>query len=129
MKICLCGSTRFKREWQAANERLTRAGHVVYSVAVMSHADGVELDADTKETLDLVHLRKVEESDAVVLVTDSSGYYGDSTRRELKWASIKGIPVYRDPRLVPDAVDPEVNVPSESYDPRNTVGRLAGVER
>ena len=38
--------------------------------------------------LDLVHLRKIQESDAVVLVTDETGYYGDSTKRELIWAEM-----------------------------------------
>ena len=97
MKICLCGSTKFKKEWEEANIQLTLGGHIVFSVAMMSHADGVDLDPMDKEVLDLVHLLKVARSDAVVVVTDHTGYYGDSTRRELKWAAMLGKTIYTGP--------------------------------
>jgi hypothetical protein len=90
MKLTLCGSTRFKNRFVDANKRLTAAGHVVYSVAFHGHAEGAEPDPATKETLDLVHLRKIQESDAVVLITNHAQYIGDSTRRELRWAAILG---------------------------------------
>ncbi len=94
MKICLCGSTRFKNEWLEANVALTLDGHVVYSVAVMTHFDDVAIAESNKEILDLVHKRKILESDAVVIVSDDTGYYGDSTKSELQWAAILGIPIY-----------------------------------
>lgn len=90
MRITLCGSTRFKDLFLEANKRLTEAGHVVYSVTFFGHADRQEPAPDVKETLDLVHLIKVSQSQVVVVVTDDSGYYGDSTRRELKWARMNG---------------------------------------
>lgn len=90
MKITLIGSTKFKSRFLDANERLTAASHVVYTVAFHGHADNRELTADVKETLDLVHLRKIMESDAVVLITNVNRYVGESTRRELRWAAILG---------------------------------------
>src|SRR5690606_25227163 len=48
-----------------------------------------KVDEHTKEVLDLVHLRKITESDVVVLITDKEGYIGDSTRRELIWACLE----------------------------------------
>lgn len=95
MKICLIGSTKFKDQFIEANEQLTAAGHVVYSVAFHSHAEGRTLGERQKETLDLVHLQKILNSDAVMLITDHTTYIGDSTRRELKWATMNNKKIYR----------------------------------
>lgn len=97
MKICLCGSTRFMEQFNAANQELTLAGHIVYSVAYASSQhrnDGISVEQ--KIMLDLVHLRKIKESECVVVVgsnADGSAYIGESTRRELLWAAVWGIPV------------------------------------
>ena len=93
MKICLIGSTRFRSQYYELNHKLSLAGHLVYSGCFFrtKHPDGSkkgEITEQEKELLDLVHLRKILESDVVVLVTDQTGYYGDSTRRELAWANL-----------------------------------------
>lgn len=85
MKICLIGSTRFKKQYEKTNKSLSLEGHVVYSVSCFGHSGDILTDAE-KQTLDLVHLKKIAESDAVCLVTDDSGYYGESTKREIEWA-------------------------------------------
>lgn len=89
MKLCLIGSTRFKTEYEDLNRRLSLAGHLVYSVACFGNSGDKLTDAE-KRLLDLVHLQKIVESDAVLLVTDSSGYFGDSTKREIMWAKMLG---------------------------------------
>ena len=94
MKICLIGSTKFKDQFVDANRRLTAAGHVVYTVAFHSHAEGEEPSADLKETLDLVHLCKISNSQVVFVITDATGYFGESTRRELKWARMNGQSIF-----------------------------------
>lgn len=43
---------------------------------------------DEKETLDLAHLSKIEESDAI-LVLNKDNYIGESTKREVKWAKMR----------------------------------------
>lgn len=102
MKICLIGSTRFMWKYRLVNQELTLAGHIVYTVAAISssvadeHTDDQEITPAQKETLDLVHLRKILESDAIYLVTDESGYFGESTSREIKWAGILGKKFLRD---------------------------------
>jgi len=95
MKICLIGSTRFKELYFKANRDLTARGHVVYTVAFHTSQEGeaVEVSTEEKEVLDLVHLKKILESDAVILITDDTGYFGDSTRRELLWAEINQKPL------------------------------------
>lgn len=98
MKLCLIGSTRFMDEYRKVNRELTLAGHIVYSVATISSSiagEGVKAEAqgisdDEKETLDLVHLVKIMNSDACVLITDTAGYIGFSTKREIKWATMIG---------------------------------------
>lgn len=94
MKICLIGSTRFMDQFNEANVRLTLLGHIVYSVAMpSSRENSVELTPEQKVMLDAVHLQKIEESDAVVLVgeqEDGSMYIGESTRRELAYAEVSG---------------------------------------
>lgn len=97
MKLCLIGSSRFMDQYRAVNKELTLLGHVVYTIATISTSIANESDRPSDEEkimLDLVHLRKIQESDAVVLVTDETGYYGDSTKRELMWAQMLGKSIY-----------------------------------
>ena len=94
MKVCLIGSTRFADLYAEFERRLSLAGHVVHSIAVATTGDHPGLTDDEKETLDLVHLDKIAQSDAVLVVTDGSRYIGRSTRRELKWAAMQGCRVY-----------------------------------
>lgn len=100
MKITLCGSTKFRDQFEDWNRRLSKMGHIVYSVSSYGHS-GDTLSPDEKETLDLVHLRKIVESDAIFLIgltydgEDGNLYIGDSTRREIAWARLLGKRVFR----------------------------------
>ena len=101
MRITLTGSTRFMDQYNAWNRWLTLRGLVVYSVATSVKHDFVPTD-DEKETLDLVHLLKIYNSEAVLVidctrmpldisdVQITDAYIGDSTRREIKWAKMLG---------------------------------------
>jgi len=86
MKITLCGSTKFKDKFIELNKSLSKEGHVVYSVSSFGHSGDVISD-DEKITLDLVHLIKIQESDAIYVI-DIDGYIGFSTSREIKWAKM-----------------------------------------
>jgi hypothetical protein len=91
MKITLCGSTRFHERFQELNEKLSAQGHVVYSVAFAKIPGTRQPTPEEKITLDLVHLKKILDSDAVVLIghqPDNTYYIGESTRRELEWAML-----------------------------------------
>lgn len=102
MKICLCGSAKFELQFHEWDEKLTLAGHVVYSLAIYPSSKEGNKDwytEEQKQTLDLVHLAKIEESDAIVVLnvpaTDyEEGYIGFSTRREIEWAKIRLKQVY-----------------------------------
>lgn len=91
MKICLIGSTRFIDKFLEWNAKLSKMGHVVYSVATRSSSadyqnkEQQQPTEDEKQILDLVHLLKIQNSDVVCLITDDSGYVGFSTKREIQW--------------------------------------------
>ncbi len=88
-------------QYNAWNKWLALQGHVVYSISADTK-DGSIVTDDEKETLDLVHLSKIQESFAVLVIdctrmpenisseeiTDT--YIGESTRREIKWAKMLG---------------------------------------
>lgn len=100
MKICLIGSSRFLDKYNDINRKLTLAGHVVYSIIVISSGKmGSDLSQDDKDTLDLVHLLKIQESDACFLITDEAKYVGESTRREMKWAVMQDMAILSDSDL------------------------------
>ena len=96
MRITLCGSAKFEDAFHEWNEKLTLAGHIVYDLAVhpsLKSGNKNWYDEETKIKLDLAHLGKIANSDAIV-VLDVDQYYGDSTRREIQWARMNGKKVF-----------------------------------
>ena len=84
MKVTLCGSTRFKTEWEEWNKRLSKQGHVIYSVSCFAHSGDAITDKE-KEILDRVHKEKIDNSDAIA-VLNVNGYIGSSTQSEIEHA-------------------------------------------
>jgi len=98
--VCLCGSTRFYDAFQQANYDLTMTGRIVLSVGFYPHAkaehghgEGVGHDSAEKTALDELHKRKIDLADEVLVVSDESGYFGESTRGEIEYAYRHGKPV------------------------------------
>lgn len=94
--ITLCGSARFEPWFHLWNEALGLAGHSVFGLcAYPSQHDGNKdwYTPAEKETLDQVHFRKIETSDAIV-VLNVFAYFGESTRREIAHAREHGKGVY-----------------------------------
>jgi hypothetical protein len=87
--ICLCGSTKFKDEFERINRDLTLAGNIVLSVGFFGHADAYPLSPETKMMIDELHLRKIDKSDEIFVI-NVGGYIGDSTRAEIEYAKEKG---------------------------------------
>lgn len=108
--VTVCGSTRFKDETLAANAMLTQEGHIVLGVGVFAHADGVELSASAKASLDELHLRKIEASDFIYVV-NPNGYIGESTHHEIHHARKLGLPIVF---LVPPSTVPVARRPGEA---------------
>lgn len=88
-RITLCGSTKFKREFEAINKQLSLEGNVVYSVAFFGHADNIPLTDEQKRKLDEVHFAKIDNSDGIFVI-DVDGYIGESTSNEIGYAKLQG---------------------------------------
>ena len=94
--VCICGSARFAREMREANRDLTFAGIIVVAPGEAGDAPG-SISSEQKETLDVLHLRKIDLADRV-LVVNPGGYVGESTSKEIAYARANGKPVsFTDP--------------------------------
>lgn len=91
--ITLCGSTKFKKEFQEVQKKLTLEGNIVISVGLFGHAGDSEVWenqdentlTDTKKMLDDMHKRKIDMSDEIYVI-DVGGYIGESTESEINYA-------------------------------------------
>jgi len=98
--VCLCGSTRFWREYLDVGASETLAGRIVLSVGFfVNNASGVPwldahkgITAHQKSALDELHLRKIDLADEI-LVLNVGGYIGESTANEIRYALELGKPL------------------------------------
>jgi hypothetical protein len=97
--ITLCGSRRFREEFERLDAELTLAGHVVLAPTALDPS--TELDASERARLGRIHLQKIAMSDEIIIV-NVGDYVGESTRREIAHARSLGIRVGF---LEPHAID------------------------
>ncbi|MED3647793.1 hypothetical protein P4475_13470 [Halalkalibacterium halodurans] len=90
--ITLCGSTKFKRQFEQASAYLTLKGHVVLSVGFFEQSEGIEITEEQVQMFENIHRRKIEMSDEIFAL-DVDGYIGRSTRKEIEFATSKGMPI------------------------------------
>lgn len=91
--VTLCGSTKFKEQFIEAQKRLTLEGYIVISVGLFGHSGDAEVWTEgTKAMLDDMHLRKIDMADEIFVV-NVGGYIGQSTRREIDYATSKGMTI------------------------------------
>lgn len=88
--VTLCGSMRFYDRMLTVAAAETAAGRIV--LAPFCVVDPVDQTGDLKERLDELHRHKIDLADEVVVVTDDTGYLGDSTRAEIRYAEMLGKP-------------------------------------
>jgi len=86
--ITLCGSTRFKDDFERVNKMLTLSGNIVISVGCYGHSGDVFTE-EQKVMLDDIHKRKIDMSDAIYVI-NKDGYIGASTRSEIRYAIARG---------------------------------------
>ena len=82
--ITLCGSTRFKEDFERVNRELTLAGNIVISVGCFGHS-GDSFTEEQKIMLDDIHKQKIDMADAIFVI-NKNGYIGSSTKSEIKYA-------------------------------------------
>lgn len=80
--VCLCGSTRFKEEFERVQAKETLDGKIVLSVGAGFVRDH---PSDVKARLDELHKRKIDIADEV-LILNVGGYMGPSTISEYYYA-------------------------------------------
>ena len=82
--ITLCGSSRFKEDFERVNRNLTLEGYIVISLGCWGHAGDTFTD-EQKVMLDDIHKRKIDMADAIYVI-NKDGYIGSSTRSEIEYA-------------------------------------------
>lgn len=91
--ITLCGSTKFRKEFEQTMSDLTLQGHIVISVGLFGHETGLDMTGETKRMLDRLHFRKIDLSDEIYVI-NPGGYIGLSTCDEIHYAIASGKPVH-----------------------------------
>ena len=91
--ICLCGSTRFKKEFEEVNRALTLQGHIILAPGVFGHADKIMITEQQKKDLDKLHFEKIDISGCIYIV-HREGYIGSSTKAEIEYAKNNGKPIF-----------------------------------
>ena len=82
--ITLCGSTRFKEDFERVNREFTLKGFVVISVGCFGHS-GDTITEEAKVMLDEIHKQKIDMADAIYVI-NRDNYIGESTRSEIEYA-------------------------------------------
>ena len=98
--VTLCGSTRFKEEFEKVNKELTLQGNIVISVGLFGHSGDDEVwegksedtTTDTKRMLDDMHKRKIDMADKIFVI-NPGGYIGKSTWSEICYAYMLDKPI------------------------------------
>lgn len=96
--LCICGSSRFIEHMAVMAWELEKGGAIVLSLHLLPRWYCGDVDDHMAEAqgvadaMDELHLRKIDLADKV-LVMNVGGYIGDSTRREIAYATRTGKPV------------------------------------
>jgi hypothetical protein len=89
MIITLCGDPLESGIFLKWNEDLTLSGHLVFSIAPPAG----QLSPFQQSVLDLVHLAKIEQSRAIVVLNVDESI-DEATRRQVEWAKIRGKDIF-----------------------------------
>ena len=96
--ICLCGSSRFVQQMAVLMWDFEKEGKITLGLHLLpSWYEGVKSDHQAEaegiaDQMDELHLRKIDLADRVFVV-NIDGYIGDSTRREIAYATEHDKPV------------------------------------
>lgn len=119
--VCLCGSTRFFKQFQQANFEETMKGNIVLSVGFyphsteQAHGQEIGITSKQKEDLDILHFRKIDLADEVFIL-NVNNYIGESTARELAYAKSMGKKI----RFLEGDKDQNRSCPSDRLNLRST---------
>ena len=86
--ITLCGSSKFKSEFEKVQLDLTLQGNIVLSLPIFSHNTGQELSNEQMFLLSDMHKQKIDMADEIFVV-NPEGYIGKNTMEEIEYAKSK----------------------------------------
>lgn len=86
--ITLCGSIKFKEEFEKIQEELTLAGNIVLTPNFFHSVKKEEINNETKKMLDEMHKQKIDMSDEIYVINVGE-YIGESTKSEIEYAKTK----------------------------------------
>jgi hypothetical protein len=88
--VCLCGSTKFKKDFDRVAEEETLKGNIVLTVHVFRHClSGAKLTEKQCWELDQIHQQKILLSDEVIIINKNK-YTGLGTCDEIGFAWAHG---------------------------------------
>jgi hypothetical protein len=87
--IVLCGSSRFKHQFETEMQRLTLEGNIVLTLGVFLHAEGIELPVEKMAMLEAMQRQKINLASRVHII-NVGGYIGGSTAEEIEYAKKRG---------------------------------------
>ena len=91
--VTLCGSTKFKEQFELYNRELTLNNKIVLQPGCYAHYDNISISDEQKTRLDELHKRKILMSDCIIVI-NYDNYIGSSTRSEINFAHENEIPIY-----------------------------------
>lgn len=86
--ITLCGSIKFKEEFEKIQEELTLAGNIVLTPNFFHSVKKEEINNEIKNMLDKMHKQKIDMSDEIYVINVGE-YIGESTKSEIEYAKTK----------------------------------------
>lgn len=86
--ITLCGSSKFKSEFEKVQLDLTLQGNIVLSLPIFSHNTGQELTNEQIFLLSDIHKQKIDMADEIFII-NPKGYIGKNTMEEIEYAKSK----------------------------------------
>lgn len=87
--ITLCGSTKFKKQFEEANAYLTLQGNIVISLGFFEQSEGIEITQEQAKLFEKIHYEKINMADEIFVI-DVNRYIGNSTRNEIEYAKQRG---------------------------------------
>lgn len=88
----LCGSTKFKDEFDKQAKALSFIGHVILRPESYNHAEGTHLSDKMFQQFVEMHMQKIDMSDSIFVI-NVDGYIGESTYNEIMHAADIGIEI------------------------------------
>jgi hypothetical protein len=87
--ITLCGSTKFKKQFEDAMADLTLKGYIVLGLGFFEQADNIEVTEEQVKLFERLHYHKIDMSDEIYVI-NVNGYIGESTKKEIEYAVRNG---------------------------------------